>query len=71
MKKILQTGIFKGTSGYSPVVELPDGTCLFAGEYFDCEEDAQVALSFATRLVEVIFQDLPKKGKATCRTLKV
>lgn len=43
MKKILQTGIFKGTSGYCPVVELSDGTCLFAGEYFDCEEDAQVA----------------------------
>lgn len=63
MKKILQTGILK-TSGYCPVVELSDGTCLFAGEYFDCEEDAQVALSFATRLVEVIFQDLPKKGKS-------
>lgn len=63
MKKILQTGIFRGNSGFAPIAELENKTCLFSADYFETEKDAQNALHFALRLVEVL-QDLPNfKGE--------
>lgn len=66
----MKTQILKVAGGYSVGVDLRDGTEIFSADVFKNETDAKKAANLAAKVVEVIFQDLPKKGKSNLQNFE-